>query len=186
MRNDLRPPPLRTGTPLNACLNTWGARPRTSFSSRLAPVTIAFMVASTWSTTTGFTRCLSRFIRPNRDRAGCGAALASDAVGFVVTTSDSPKIDGVGETLPRLGYVSDFKVGPFYVWKHFRIMGPRDPDRNTLRGAERAGRRVGYADRREPLCPGTVGRSSPYNNGSASGSARMALVPAEAADLEYW
>ncbi len=48
-------------------------------------------------------------------------ALASDAIDFVVTTSDSPEIDGLGETLPRLGYVSDFKVGPFYLWKHFRF-----------------------------------------------------------------
>jgi Dolichyl-phosphate-mannose-protein mannosyltransferase len=50
-------------------------------------------------------------------------AVASDSIGFVVTTSDSPEIDGVGETLPRLGYVSDFKIGPFYLWKHLRFSG---------------------------------------------------------------
>lgn len=49
-------------------------------------------------------------------------ALRSESVGFVVTTSNSPAIDGLGETLPRLGYASDFKVGPFYVWKHFRLI----------------------------------------------------------------
>ena len=58
-------------------------------------------------------------------------ALASDSIGFVVTTSDSPKIDGLGETLPRLGYVSDFKIGPFYVWKHFRSSRPHPENRLT-------------------------------------------------------
>jgi hypothetical protein len=48
-------------------------------------------------------------------------ALSSDSVGFIVCTSDSAEIDGLGETLPRLGYVSDFQIGPFYVWKHLRF-----------------------------------------------------------------
>jgi hypothetical protein len=44
-------------------------------------------------------------------------ALRSGGIRFVVNTSDSPNIDGVGETLSHLGYVKDFTLGPFYVWR---------------------------------------------------------------------
>ena len=52
-------------------------------------------------------------------------ALMSGSIRFVVNTSDSPKIDGLGTTLPQLGYLADFKLGPFYVWKRFpQVVAP--------------------------------------------------------------
>jgi hypothetical protein len=44
-------------------------------------------------------------------------ALTSGGIRHVVNTSDSPNIDGLGETLPHLGYVTDFTLGPFYIWR---------------------------------------------------------------------
>jgi hypothetical protein len=43
--------------------------------------------------------------------------LRSGGIRYIVNTSDSPKIDGLGETLPHLGYVTDFNLGPFYIWR---------------------------------------------------------------------
>ena len=43
--------------------------------------------------------------------------LRSGGIRYIVNTSDSPKIDGLGESLLHLGYVRDFVIGPFYVWK---------------------------------------------------------------------
>jgi hypothetical protein len=48
------------------------------------------------------------------------AALVNDPIRFIVTTSDSPEIDGVGRSLRQLGYTSRIQVGPFYVWERVR------------------------------------------------------------------
>jgi hypothetical protein len=45
------------------------------------------------------------------------AALTRGAVHAVVTTSDSPRIDGLGQTLKDLGYVARFQLGPYFVWE---------------------------------------------------------------------
>jgi hypothetical protein len=50
-------------------------------------------------------------------------ALTAGPVRVVVTTSDSPRIDGIGLTLPELGYAARFRVGPFFIWE--RILEPR-------------------------------------------------------------
>jgi hypothetical protein len=47
-------------------------------------------------------------------------ALVAGPVHFVVNTSADPKIDGVGSTLPELGYTRRIQVGPFYVWERIR------------------------------------------------------------------
>ncbi len=44
-------------------------------------------------------------------------ALKSGGIRYIVNTSDSPNVDGLGETLPHLGYVRDFTLGPFFVWR---------------------------------------------------------------------
>ena len=43
--------------------------------------------------------------------------LTSGGIRYVVNTSDTPEIEGLGESLPHLGYVTDFTLGPFYVWR---------------------------------------------------------------------
>jgi hypothetical protein len=48
-------------------------------------------------------------------------ALVTDPTRFVVNTSNSPNIDGLGATLPELGYLADIKLGPFYVWKRYPL-----------------------------------------------------------------
>jgi hypothetical protein len=49
-------------------------------------------------------------------------ALTSGHVRFVVNTSESINIDGLGQTLPEMGYTRDVKVGTmFYVWQHSRF-----------------------------------------------------------------
>ena len=50
--------------------------------------------------------------------------LSSDRHPLLVNTSDSAKIDGLGESLPELGYARDINVGPFYVWRHLVLPGP--------------------------------------------------------------
>jgi hypothetical protein len=52
-------------------------------------------------------------------------ALSAGTVRFIVNTSDSPQIDGVGGTLPQLGYSRRFQVGPFFVWE--RVLAARMP-----------------------------------------------------------
>ena len=52
-------------------------------------------------------------------------ALRSDSIGFIVTATDSPVIDGLPEPINRLGYAPDIKVGPYFVWKHYRFMETR-------------------------------------------------------------
>ena len=54
-------------------------------------------------------------------------ALASGAIRYVVNTSDSPSIDGLVETLPHLGYVTDFALGPFYVWRRSEFVKDARP-----------------------------------------------------------
>ncbi|MFI5457589.1 MAG: hypothetical protein ACHRXM_19275 [Isosphaerales bacterium] len=44
-------------------------------------------------------------------------ALTAGPVRFVVNTSESPQIDGLGLTLPQLGYSRRIQVGPFFVWE---------------------------------------------------------------------
>ena len=51
-------------------------------------------------------------------------ALTSDAVSVVVNTSDSTNIDGLSETLLRLGYVPATHLRPFYVWKRSPLVMP--------------------------------------------------------------
>jgi hypothetical protein len=52
-------------------------------------------------------------------------ALRSESVGFVITATDSPIIEGIPEPINRLGYAPDIKVGPYFVWKHYRFMEAR-------------------------------------------------------------
>jgi hypothetical protein len=52
------------------------------------------------------------------------SALTSDAVSVVVNTSESPNIDGLGETLPRLGYVHATQLRSFYVWRRSPFVVP--------------------------------------------------------------
>jgi hypothetical protein len=43
-------------------------------------------------------------------------AISSGPVRVLVMTSDSPRLDGILETLPALGYLTAFRVGSFLVW----------------------------------------------------------------------
>ena len=43
-------------------------------------------------------------------------ALVSGPIRVVVTTSDRPRVDGVGPTLLRLRYRPRMHVGPYFVW----------------------------------------------------------------------
>jgi hypothetical protein len=52
-------------------------------------------------------------------------ALRSDSVGYVITATDSPIIEGIPEPINRLGYAPDIKVGPYFVWRHYRFMETR-------------------------------------------------------------
>jgi hypothetical protein len=47
-------------------------------------------------------------------------ALAAGPVRFVVNTSESPHIDGIGLALPQLGYARRLSAGPFFVWERIR------------------------------------------------------------------
>jgi hypothetical protein len=44
-------------------------------------------------------------------------ALCGGGAHFVINTSDGSTIDGLPESLPRMGYFATIQVGPFYVWK---------------------------------------------------------------------
>jgi hypothetical protein len=44
-------------------------------------------------------------------------ALDRGPIHFVVNTSDSPRIDGIGTSLKALGYRPRIQVGPFWVWE---------------------------------------------------------------------
>jgi hypothetical protein len=54
-------------------------------------------------------------------------ALTSPSIRFIVNTSDSPSLDGLGETIPDLGYIKRIQVGPFFVWE--RLGPPPRPGR---------------------------------------------------------
>lgn len=47
--------------------------------------------------------------------------LTTGPIRIVVNTTESPKIDGVGLTLPELGYASHIQVEPFFVWVRGRL-----------------------------------------------------------------
>jgi len=50
---------------------------------------------------------------------------------FVVNTSDNPQLDGIPQSLPALGYVRKYQVGPFYAWEN-RVFRERPrSDRNS-------------------------------------------------------
>ncbi len=49
----------------------------------------------------------ARWLRPQ---------LVAGPIRVVVIASDSPRLDGIPETLPELGYVKAVPVGPFWVW----------------------------------------------------------------------
>jgi hypothetical protein len=50
-------------------------------------------------------------------------ALVAGPVRFVVNTSESPEIDGLGRSLVELGFARRIHLGPFFVWE--RILSPR-------------------------------------------------------------
>jgi hypothetical protein len=45
-------------------------------------------------------------------------ALTSGSIHVVVTTSDNPRIGGIAEPLPRLGFRPALRAGSFFVWTH--------------------------------------------------------------------
>ena len=51
-------------------------------------------------------------------------ALADDGINYVVTTSDSSTIDGLGRSFHNLGYVPGIEVGPFRVWERAGFLSP--------------------------------------------------------------
>jgi len=59
-------------------------------------------------------------------------ALTAGPIRFVVNTSESPRIDGIGLTLPQLGYSRRIQVGPFFVWE--RILPPSGLSRSSGSG----------------------------------------------------
>jgi hypothetical protein len=44
--------------------------------------------------------------------------LTTGNVRFVVNTNSGPQLDGVMQSLPDLGYVRKYQVGPFYAWEN--------------------------------------------------------------------
>jgi hypothetical protein len=42
--------------------------------------------------------------------------LTAGPVRVVVLNSEIPRLDGISETLPALGYLSAVRIGPFIVW----------------------------------------------------------------------
>jgi len=61
--------------------------------------------------------------------------LAGGTIRFVVNTSDNPRLEGIAQSLPALGYVAKYKVGPFFAWENrvFRELprSDRDPGRQA-------------------------------------------------------
>ena len=53
--------------------------------------------------------------------------LTSDRIHFIVNIAASNRLDGLGESLPELGYVPGIQVGSMYVWR--RARGVSVPDR---------------------------------------------------------
>ena len=49
-------------------------------------------------------------------------ALTAGSVHFVVNNSDGQDVDGIGQSLPLLGYSRRFQIGPFFVWE--RVLPP--------------------------------------------------------------
>ena len=49
--------------------------------------------------------------------------LTSGSIRFVVNTSDAPRLDGIAESLPALGYARKYHVGPFYAWERSVLLG---------------------------------------------------------------
>jgi len=72
-------------------------------------------------------------------------ALTAGPVRFVVNTSESPRIDGIGLTLPRLGYARRLKAGPFFVWERIRPPTASSPSRIERIPSERLGEVLGGA-----------------------------------------
>ncbi len=67
-------------------------------------------------------------------------ALTAGPVRFVVNTSESPQIDGVGFPLPQLGYSRRLKAGPFYVWELARPRSGSSRSSNEPVARERVGK----------------------------------------------
>ncbi len=59
-------------------------------------------------------------------------ALTSGAIRFVVNGSGGPRIEGIAETLPQLGYVRQFHAGPFFVWERIARPSVNRADRPTI------------------------------------------------------
>jgi hypothetical protein len=51
-------------------------------------------------------------------------ALADDNIRYVVTTSESTTIEGLGRSFRELGYHRGIKVGTFYVWERSGFLSP--------------------------------------------------------------
>jgi hypothetical protein len=51
-------------------------------------------------------------------------ALAADGINYVVTTSESTTIEGLGRSFRALGYHRGIKVGTFLVWERSRFLSP--------------------------------------------------------------
>jgi hypothetical protein len=43
--------------------------------------------------------------------------LTSGTIQFVVNTSEAARLEGIPQTLPQIGYVPKYQVGPFYIWE---------------------------------------------------------------------
>ena len=68
--------------------------------------------------TTGSTRSSKPYISPSLVRSGCNARFTSGGIDFVITKTESPNIDGLGQTLTQLGYRRDTKFGTsYYAWR---------------------------------------------------------------------
>ncbi len=64
--------------------------------------------------------------------------LTAGNIRFVVNTSDDPHLDGIAQTLPALGYVRKYHVGPFYAWENRVFRERRRSDRDS--GPQATGR----------------------------------------------
>ena len=47
-----------------------------------------------------------------------GPILGSGSVRYVISRTDSPRIDGVSQTLPKLGYRATSRINELNVWEH--------------------------------------------------------------------
>jgi hypothetical protein len=56
--------------------------------------------------------------------------LTAGNVRYVVNTSDAPRLDGIAQSLPALGYVRKYQVGPFFAWEN-RVFRHREPAKAT-------------------------------------------------------